>query len=550
MVRNLLTRILMLILIMGTIWACKPDLLPGEDDAIGFKASPALALKLGYLNYTIEELLDELDSTVEIATGQDGTVILSYKDTIEEISIKDEVEIEDQQFSDDLFLQIPTALKGFPIPGGTEIIFGDVYEETLEFNNGEIVDSVNINSGQLRVTASTFGLPVAIDSILFEFHSLVDNGTIFTVLIEDLGATPRSIDRALDGYTLLLSEGNQINSLSFEVTAKIISDGSPISEAMGVDFTIDIVNLDYNGIFGYVGQQTTSFDTDPLEIDFFEEIEADRTYFAEPSIQLNLITDAGLYAAFQIDEIVGTDINGVRTFLTGDVVTNPFKFNGPDYTQIGEEVTNSFAIDHTNSNIDDLISARPARIELSSSILTNPDDQTDSLDFILADSKFNANYDIQLPLAFTIDNLNRLESIDFGDENDDGESDIDLTIEQLDLIIEAVNSIPLAVEARIVFYDSVRNQEIYDVFSGFEPLVAGATTDAQGFSIGEAINEVTASIAQEDFDNINDFADKILVYIRLNSSELSQDKVVRIQQENEVNLDLKFIGKGSIEESF
>jgi hypothetical protein len=546
MINKLQSRFFLACMGLALLSGCQPDLLPGENDNLGLKANPHYNLKLGYMEYTIQELIEDLDSTLNISSDPDGTIVLTYMDSMEDISLKDHIEFEDLQFDDELFVDLPGELVGIPIPPDIKIRFDDIYEETIStLESDQIVDSVRLSNGLVNITATTFGLQTPIDSVLFVFKSLEENGEPFTILVQDLGNTQQIINESIDGYKLNLTNHEIDNTLEFEVHAVLTTDGSPISESMGISFDIEIIDMDFESIFGFIGKITTEFEGDTLVLDFFKEFEADLTYFAEPSIYLNLTTDAGIYAAFQIDEFVGIDQFGNEISLTGEAVDVPFIFHGVDLSEIGQEVTNTYVINHLNSNLDELISSRPILLDFSASMTTNPDDQTDSLDFIFEESKLKANYNIHLPLAFTIENLNRVESTDF--EIDDEESP--LSFEELFIDIEASNTIPLAADARVVFYDSTTNTEIFDVFKGFQKLVEGAPIDSDGFSSGESSNTLSAEITEEDFDKIKKHADKILIFIRLDSSDKDLDKVVRLETENAINLNIFMNGKAIIEET-
>lgn len=546
MINKSQSRIFLAFMGFALLSGCKPDLLPGEFDNLGFRANPHYNLKLGYIEYTIQELIEEMDSTLNISSDADGTIVLSYTDSMEDISLKEHVEIEDLQFQNRLVGELPGEWMGIPVPPGIEIRFDDHFEESMNtMENDQIIDSVRLSSGFVNITAITFGLQTPIDSVLFVFTSLERDGEPFTILLQDLGNTQQMINESIDGYKLNLTNHEIANTLEFEVHAVLTTDGSPISENMGIDFDIQITDLDFESIFGYLGHVTTSFDGDPLLIDFFEEFQADLTYFAEPSIDLHLSTDAGIYAAFQIDELVGIDQFGHEISLTGEAVDQPFIFEGVDLSEIGQVVTNTYVINQLNSNLDELISSRPTMLDFRASMITNPDDQTDSLNFIFEDSKLKASYDIHLPLAFTIENLNRVESMDF--EIDDEESP--LSFEELFIDIEALNTIPLAAEARVVFYDSTTNTEIVDVFEGFQRLVEGAPIDSDGFSSGESSNVLSAEITEEDFDKIKADADKLLIFLRLDSSDKDLDKVVRLETTNAIHLNIFMNGTAIIEDT-
>lgn len=199
---------------------------------------------------------------------------------------------------------------------------------------------------------------------------------------------------------------------------------------------------------------------------------------------MTLVNTFGVPALAQVTVLNVIDVNGDVIPITGDAVDEGFYFNFP--TVPGDTAFTTFVFDNTNSNIADVLSARPVALDYEVDALVNPDADTDIIGFLTDDAAYQAKVDVELPLYGNASDFTVRDTfaIDLMDRYQD--------VVGLDFRLTTRNGLPLAIELQGTFLDANGNA-LADLNNGAIQLLQAASVDAEGntTATAEETNDIT-----------------------------------------------------------
>jgi hypothetical protein len=235
---------------------------------------------------------------------------------------------------------------------------------------------------------------------------------------------------------------------------------------------------------GYLGQAVYPGGRDTVEVDFFDNYLEGDIFFEDPTITMTLVNTFGVPALAQVTVLNVIDVNGDVIPITGDAVDEGFYFNFP--TVPGDTAFTTFVFDNTNSNIADVLSARPVALDYEVDALVNPDADTDIIGFLTDDAAYQAKVDVELPLYGNASDFTVRDTfpIDLMDRYQD--------VVGLDFRLTTRNGLPLAIELQGTFLDANGNA-LADLNNGAIQLLQAASVDAEGntTATAEETNDIT-----------------------------------------------------------
>ncbi len=208
--------------------------------------------------------------------------------------------------------------------------------------------------------------------------------------------------------------------------------------------------LDFKNVQGDFGKKQVKIDDGNFNMDmeFLDKITGDFR-LANPKLQLILTNGIGVPAKVEAD-FVAQDKNGKSVSLnpTPFMVTPPASLSSPVVKQ-------TVTFDKTNSNIVEFVALPPSgNISYTGDIFFNPTDIVSPANpnFFDLDSKLQIDLGVDLPFELQVNNLT------FEDTAKIDSGDLD-KIKTAELIVNAINEIPLDIDVQLFFVDTISGQQ-------------------------------------------------------------------------------------------
>lgn len=474
-------------------------------DKIGGSAfEPTLEFPLVNSNFTMGDFIVDGNSNARIVE-QDGVLTLFYDDTLTTPEASLFFFLPDQSSPD-----ITITGGEFTLPPGGTVTFSKNLDFSFNTGGGEVLDSILIKAGSLQLfmqstfqanVSATFAIPAIRNAAGVPFSQTVN----FT--------TPSTQNPVADltGYVMDLTEnGTTTNSLTFSISITVTSTGQPVTGSQDISCRFDLNDLQFSALFGDLGTRSFPVAADSLLVDLFNNTSGSGSFeLVTPSVELSLHNSFGLPILFDIESFSGHKTNTLPVFLSGNAVSaplNPYVIGAPTYAQIGQSISSSIAINHTNSNLPSLLSFLPEYLGYQFNMGLNPG-HASTKNFVLDTSRLTIGVHLMLPFHGAISGLNMTREFDF-----DGLGIDD--IEQSHVRVKTVNGSPLDVAIQVYF---ARNDgTVLDSLFTNPNILKAAPVNSEGFAIGTEEFSTQVQLSQAKVDRINQ-AERLVIGARIAS---------------------------------
>jgi hypothetical protein len=195
---------------------------------------------------------------------------------------------------------------------------------------------------------------------------------------------------------------------------------------------------------------------------------------------------------------------------TIDLILNPFYLAIPNIP-VQQEITASYIIDKTNSNLPQLISIPPETVNYSGSAVLTLSSKSDQGENLLAPDNLTASMEIDIPMDLQIN------SLQFTDTVNNSLRDSTLNYKDFQFLrfnVTAKNGFPLAVSTKMILYNS-SDSKIKSTVEA-DGILEPAPVDSNGKATGITETTTTIEFTQDFLSNINN-SDKIIFWFTFNS---------------------------------
>ncbi len=461
--------------------------------------NPTLVLRAVKGELSLEDLVEPNDTTVIF--DEDKLVKLVFKeDSVFEFGL-DDFYSEFNLFSYDETHLIVDGMD----PDG---------EETLVIEPGEDrkLKKMNIVSGLLNYNLRSWcTFDVAVELTV---PGIVNGGSPLVISETIPAGSSVNSTVALGGYLASFDADpvTPYNRLPVEWQITVPSPPGTYLPTDSINLWLEVGEPEFDYVTGYFGNISEELERDTLDLemeDLFSKLSGS-IYLANPSVTINYSNSFGL--PMRIDtEIKGMDDEGEVALERGPVdLDYPSSIDNRD-------VSSSFTIDRTNSNLPDLISMLPYEIEFFGSAGINPDGEPATDNIIFGNSRLIADMEVIIPMDMRINMLQLSDTTDNFLRSDDPEEDNPLEmLEELSFDLYVENGFPL--DARVIFelYDSTSMTILETIDPG--NLIQAAPVDNDGRVTEPMITTVEVEMTGEFIDASQE-ADAIILTFMLNTSE-------------------------------
>ena len=429
------------------------------DDEMEVEAGVLAPVAYGSL--TLDDIISEFDSSSFVSEDADGLLMITYEDSLFSFTADDILQIPSQDFIEFSFVSGLTIPPG-PIGIGDPINFSQSQTFPFTFNNNESLDSMILDQGSFVFDITSEFQHTG--TIVVNCPNIRLNNIPFTqtIVIDDASGTfTYNTPFSLDGYTIYLTDSVTVDStfgyISIDFDIELINSGAGIDALDEITINASLTSLNFDAIFGYIGDYELLTQTGDLELGFFQNSLDGYIRFEDPKINFNITNSYGLPAAVSISRFTGfkTDLDSVE--MNFDSSLDTFGYAYPtitDYVNSDIYKDTTISINGTNSNVSDFLAYLPSRIAYSLSAESNPDGPGASYNFVSDDSEISIGFEVVLPMWFQADSFALKDTIDLDLIDIEDDSDF---IESVNVMLEVSNGLPLDIDFQIFFLDSVYN---------------------------------------------------------------------------------------------
>jgi len=451
------------------------------DDEMEFTVGVLTPVAYGSL--TFEDIISEFDSTSFLTTDADGLLYLTYRDSLFSFIAEDLLQVPDQDFIE-YFLE-----PDFGIPAGP---WPSVSIERLEsfpftFSQGEKLDSIKLNQGNIVFNVTSEFQHTGKIEMVFPNIRLYGDTLKHTITLDDpSGSFSFNETIPIDNYTIILNDSSTNDTLYLPVYfyVELYNEGNPINASDQISIVATIEGIDFEGVFGYIGDYELMTETGQIDLGFFENSLDGYIRFENPQINLYLTNSYGVPAEVDISRFTGFNANGDSISL--NIFANPFRYAYPklsDYWANDILKDTVLSIDGGNSNFPDFLAFMPSRLEYNMIATSNPDGEGDGDNFVTDDGRIDVDFEFSLPLYFKADSFALVDTIELDLINIEEDANF---IEKVNIMLEVSNGLALDIDFQLYFLDSLYNPVDTLFAEGSQPIIPAGIINTN--------NEVTPGI--------------------------------------------------------
>lgn len=518
----------------------------------------SFALPLAYSNVAFYQIIDRLDTTVSLRDNSDGYLSLFYESYVESKPVQDLLTIGDISY--DKSINLSELLSR-----GTRAVHSISYETTENisfslYNDGISTDEAELDSMLVKSATLDFYLNAnfgVTTRLTLEFPTITKNGAPLkdsaTFMASD--ANPNThLNFNLDGYLIDLTKtSRRYNELPVKISVRLeYSDGDmPSGGEAGIGLAFR--DFRYKRIHGYFGHNTLFFQSDTIDIKVFKDQKKytfDRVFFNDPKLQLRYWNTYGVPSRFYFTKLE-THLNTEDRIvdITSQNPNFPLSernpFNLATASRYGDEIDDSVKLDKYNSNLDQIVPARPSWIHFLANAETNPDNHEHN-NFILDESVLKAKINMELPLWGYLYNFKYNDTLNV----DLSKLARDYPISRFAFVLSLDNAMP--VEAFAQFYLVDDNFNILDslVDNDKSMILEAAPIDANGKILKHIETQTRIEFTKSQIAKLPQCTN-IIMQLRCNTQDAYNGKLMKIYRQYgfAVNIaaDIDFDVDGSID---
>jgi hypothetical protein len=520
------------LLFLCTILISSCDISYFEND-IELKWDGDIKMPIGKINYTLSDLLQELDVN-DINENSEGNLSLNYIESIsEDENTTFNVVIEDISTSVEIKSPLTPAIfdaagvssphtisvaeiaPGVPNPliRTEKLSEQEVYK--LELSRD--LDGASFNGGELTLNiVSTFSIDVNMTIKIPSLTTKSGNATYQTTqIVKD---TETQLKIPLENYNIdFTHNGVNFDQATNNIIINFVAEfdfklGDTVKDNDKISLLANLTDAKTEVIYGDFKQESFSFSSESLFLDFFNHFGQGNVRFANPKMKISASNGYGVPIGINLSKIrAKNNTSSLSLKYDGDQNQEDIMiFDGiKTYSSSADSKITERIIDNTNSNFSDLLSLKPKEIELDIIGNANPINSFPNSNFYAPiNNGFEAKIEIEIPLEVKFENIILTESIEFNNEEDNE------YVENFILVLNTENSIPLSGRLEVIFLNEDIELNVSKSFVAFD----AADIDSNGKSNGYKSTSTEIAFSENDLEKIKT-ATTIDVKCTLNSPE-------------------------------
>ena len=495
--------------------------------------SPNLAINLGFSEYTVEELLNDLsDESLEVVTDSDLTMAMYFNES-SIFNDNDEIILVN---SVNNVSEFAPAVDVASSPIGYQIPIDETFTFAFNASNGEEIDSVVYRAGTLDFEMiSTFKGDVDYTWTIVGTREVSQN-TDFTqskVISYSGSLLTDTYTRPLDGLkSKFIENGLGENEFDIRVVGTIsFEEGTEILPSQKMTFDLSFNDPEFRNVYGYFGNEPVNLQNQSINMSAFKNLSGDGLLLKDPRVYLIMDNSYGIDMELSFDALRAIGENKSEILLEEKDPPGIDKFvSSPEV--VGEIIIDTVELNNTNSNIDILLNSAPDSLVFQISATPNPASSLRTSNFLTDTSQIFVKSLIAIPMEFQMNGF----KVDF-DFDLDG-LDIE-DAESLTFNITATNEIPFSGIIDLNFVDS--NGEIFYTIKDAANIDSPGL-DSSGKSIEPKISKSGVDLSDEAIDALI-IAEQVLATVNIYTFESDKDRYVTLYADYKLNIELSLAGE-------
>lgn len=343
-----------------------------------------------------------------------------------------------------------------------------------------------------------------------------------------LGGNSTTIDLAGAAINFSSNPDSPYNSIPYEYS--IVANSTPgyvdyySTDSIRLDMKLN--DIEFKSFSGDFGKQSITIAPNKfnMNVDLFDKIDG-MLKLANPSLVLTIHNSMGIPALVEIG-LQGSNKSGTQDTL----LLNPPWFELPVPANINQGIiTQNITFNNKNSNIVEFMALPPTgEIYYKGKIGFNMINPVTALNpnFLDMDATLNIDLGLELPLELQINKLGFKDTTSISGDNFKD-------IETVDLIVNAINEIPLDIDLQLLFVDTISKQQLGA--SKITKLLSAAKVDPSG-KITSVESSQTFSLDKADMDKLRKANG--LVFSGTLSSPNAGSTVAPLNSNSKINLNV------------
>lgn len=391
---------------------------------------------------------------------------------------------------------------------------------TANRQNADFPLAADIDLDRVKVASGTFfhNFPNPYDqavTVTFTIPDATLNGQSFSVSgqlpAHDGEGDPPVFENSanpipLDGYTIGLP--NDAIILEYSIVGE---DGTNYEVP---ERTLSFLqDLRFNFAQGYLGQELYEGERDTIEVSFFDRYLEGNIFFVDPKVIIRLRSTFGLpsRAVIRRFDVIGS--NGQVIALEGEGVDNGFDFSF--IREAGDTAVTEFVFNRDNSNIDEILAARPVALDYIINASINPEADTTIRGFLTDSSTYDVQVDLELPLFGNAEQFTVRDTVDLN------LMDQYASITNVVFRLTTDNGLPVGIGLTGTLLDSLGN-EIGTLSEDNTTILQAAPVDGAGRPTGTTREVTDFDFEADRLENLRTAAQLVLTFEITTSDDGSQ----------------------------
>ncbi len=482
-------------------WSCSrfEDFKRLDELSTELEFAPSVGAPLAYGAFTLQDVLEAIDSTGLVSQYDDNLLYIYYTDTAYSVHADEVIDLPDK-ITSETYIESDINIPGWLTLGdGLPFTFTKTERLDFEIEEDDQIDSIRLSGGNLNiVVASEFMHSGELTITSSQIWDASGDSLELTFPISELdGSFNSDTDYDMAGYRFEMKEENDTAYLDLHFNLTLVKEsgvGVTVGEEAGIEMTFE--NMEFSHIFGFVAQREVLDVDQSIDIAFYDAVASlVDVYFKDPQFNLYVDNSYGIPLAIDLSQITAhSSVSGMDTDLVfDDPADTVFNIEAPTVDMLGQTVTTAHYINAETSNIDEILVSSPDKINFNISASTgSPPGGGGPQNFLLDTSKMDIIAELVLPMWLQTGGYALQDTIPMGlDSMLSGLS----MIERVALTIEMINEMPLEVRIQGYFMDTLTNIVYDSLFDdGTVAFLESAPVDTDGELIPDLLEEYSVLV--------------------------------------------------------
>ena len=438
-INHLLTLVVFLLLLSS----CSKDDFNADLDKSTW--APSIAFPLAYAEIGMSDMAHTNDSSTTLIIDNNQFCTLIYHDKIFDLNATQLVQIPDQSNQTQFSLNNSEILT---LNNTGQVQVAQSQDISFAVSQGVEIDSMILKNCNLVLDCSS-GFP-ANSIVRLTIPGMKKNGVVFSEILSlnYSGTNPFTnlISIPLHNYHIdLTKNGTTNNTLTLNYVVTLNGNGAGVTTSNSIQCNTTFQSVKFQIMYGYVGQQSLANLPDSVQLSIFNNATGLGTFtIAEPKINFEISNSIGIPFHASISQLTAMNSN-MTNFIAATGIPDPLPVFSPVISQTAQSLQSSFILDNNNSNITDLINAKPKYLIAQAQVTTNPSGYGSN--FITDTSRLFMDVRVELPLYGTANDFKIMDTVPFN------YSDLE-KVENLTLRMNVENWFPIESSLQLVFTDA------------------------------------------------------------------------------------------------